>query len=268
MPEIIIAGNWKMNKTAPEAVELATKIKDGLKKEGQSLKKFGTVHKGTVPIFSVVICPPFTALGDVAKVLKGSEIKLGAQDMFWEEAGAYTGVISAGMLISSGCQFVILGHSERRIYFVETDLNVNRKIKRAISSGLRPIVCCGEKLEEREKGEAEVIVERQIRGALRAINEKDVVKCVIAYEPVWAIGTGKTATPGEAQEMHRFIRGILSKLYSQDISSSLSILYGGSVKPENTKELMEAKDINGALVGGASLNADSFLKIIKYGGNS
>jgi len=258
MPEIIIAGNWKMNKTTPEAVELVTKIKSGLELPAGCQAKLPTI----------VVCPPFTALGDVARVLKDSAIKLGAQDMFWEEEGAYTGVISAKMLISSGCQFVILGHSERRIYFTETDVNVNRKIKRAISSGLCPIVCCGEKLDEREKGKAEVIVERQIRGAFKDINEGDVVKCVIAYEPVWAIGTGKTATPGQAQEMHQFIRGIFSKLYSPRISSSLSILYGGSVKPENIKELMEAKDINGALVGGASLKPDSFLKIIKYGGNS
>ena len=253
MPESIIAGNWKMYKTGPEAVELVNKIKQGLSAHCAGCR--------------VIVCPPFTALGDVGKVLKDSTIDLGAQNMSWEEEGAYTGEISAGMLLSSGCQFVILGHSERRIHFGETDLNVNRKIKRAIFSGLRPIVCCGERIDEREKNEQELVVERQIRGALREIKKEDVIKSVIAYEPVWAIGTGKTATPAQAQDMHQFIRGIVSKLYSPAISSSISILYGGSVKPENIKELMEAKDINGALVGGASLNAESFLKIINLGGN-
>lgn len=251
MPEIIIAGNWKMYGTSSEAVGLAIKIKDGVKKKGQS------------QFFSVVVCPPFTVLGDVKKVLEGSSIKLGGQNMFWEKEGAWTGEVSAGMLVSAGCEFVILGHSERRLYFGERDSDINKKIKAAISAGLKPIVCCGEKLDERENGMAGEVVESQIRGVFDGIDGDNLQKCVIAYEPVWAIGTGKTATPQTAQEMHGVIRNLLSQLYSPAVAESLSILYGGSVKPENIKELMAEKDINGALVGGASLKADSFLKIIE-----
>ena len=252
MPEIIIAGNWKMYKTRSEAIDLVSKIKSGL-------------GGGKFP--TIVVCPPFTVLGEVAGTLKGSPLKLGAQDLFWEGEGAYTGEISARMLIDCGCQFVIIGHSERRIHFGELDSQVNRKIKQSLKSGLRPIVCCGEKLEERERGEAKAVVERQIKGAFSDLKEGEILKTIIAYEPVWAIGTGKTATPLQASEMHQFIRELLSRLYSPAVSSAISILYGGSVKPENIKELMGAKDIDGALVGGASLEANSFLKIIKYGGD-
>lgn len=252
MREIIIAGNWKMYKTGAEAVALVTELKKGL-------------DMADLP--TVVVCPPFTALGEVNRIIEDSVIKLGAQNMFWKEEGAYTGEISPRMLIALGCKFVILGHSERRIHFGETDCDINRKIKCALSSGIRPIVCCGERLEERERGEAKAVVEKQIRGVFSGIDQEEMVKCIIAYEPVWAIGTGKTATPGEAEEMHLFIRNLLAGMYSSDVSSSMSILYGGSVKPENIKELMGEEDIDGALVGGASLKPDSFLKIVGYGEN-
>ncbi|KPK97877.1 MAG: triosephosphate isomerase [candidate division Zixibacteria bacterium SM23_73_2] len=244
----IIAGNWKMFKDETEAFELATEIRKRLK---------------DVSSKRIVLCPPFTSIPSVKKAIQGSSIYLGAQNMHWEEEGAYTGEISAKMLLGSGCSFVILGHSERRAHFGETDQVINKKIKKAIEEGLTPIVCVGEILEERESGKTESVVEEQIRGAFEGINKKEIEKLVIAYEPVWAIGTGKTATPKQANEVHRFIREKISLLFNQEIAQKVCILYGGSVKPENSKDLLAEPDIDGALVGGASLRADSFDQIVR-----
>ncbi len=211
----------------------------------------------------VILCPPFTALASVKEATKGSNILLGAQNMHWEEKGAYTGEISPQMLLTIGCEYVILGHSERRSYFFETNENINLKVKSALKFGLIPIVCVGERLEEREANKTEQVVEDHVRGAFKGLSADLVKKCVIAYEPVWAIGTGKTATPGQANEVHIFIREILSSTCGKECAEKVNILYGGSVKPENSKELLETSDIDGALVGGASLDADSFDKIVK-----
>jgi triosephosphate isomerase len=246
----VIAGNWKMYKTDKEAYELASSLKDRLK---------------GVDSIKVVLCPPFTALSSVAKGIEGSNIVLGAQNMHWEDEGAFTGEISPGMLLSIGCSFVILGHSERRMYFGETNEIINKKLKKALEAGLNPIVCVGERLEERESGKTEKVVEDHIRGAFKELNPEQAKKAVIAYEPVWAIGTGKTASPKQANDVHRFIREKLKDLYSQEVSESKIILYGGSVKPENAKELLNQADIDGALVGGASLKPDSFEKIVRSG---
>jgi len=246
----IIAGNWKMYKTDKEAYELASSLKDRLR-DVNSVK--------------VVLCPPFTSLSSVKKGIQGSKILLGAQNMHWESEGAFTGEISAEMLLSSGCNFVILGHSERRMHFGETNDMVNKKLKKALEVGLVPIVCVGERLEHRETGKTEEVVEDHIRGAFEGLSQKEAEKVVIAYEPVWAIGTGKTATPKQANDVHRFIREKLSALYSEKVAQSINILYGGSVKPENSKELLEQTEIDGALVGGASLKSDSFEKIIRSG---
>lgn len=246
----IIAGNWKMNCTTKEAVQLATAIKRELFDEEK---------------IEVVVCPPFTALSSVSEILQDSPIELGAQDMFWELKGAYTGEISGQMLKELGCRYVIIGHSERRRYFVETNEMVNRKVKSALNQGLYPIICVGETKEEREKGVTERIVEEHIRGALKDVNNEEVLNCVIAYEPVWAIGTGINATPQQAQEIHSFIRNrLLTDLYGDNIAGKIRIQYGGSVTPENIKSLMSEPDIDGALVGGASLNAEGFVRIVRY----
>jgi len=246
----IVAGNWKMYKNDKEAYELASSLKDRLK-DVNSVK--------------VVLCPPFTALSSVKKGIEGSDILLGAQNMHWESEGAFTGEISADMLLSLGCSFVILGHSERRHLFGETSEIINRKLKKALDIGLTPIVCVGEKLEEREAGKTEEVVEEHIKGAFDGLGLEQAKKVVIAYEPVWAIGTGKTATPKQANEVHRFIREKLSALYSKELADSANILYGGSVKPENAKDLLKQADIDGALVGGASLKSESFEKIVRSG---
>lgn len=246
----IVAGNWKMYKTDKEAYELASSLKDRLK---------------DVDSVKVVLCPPFTALSSVKKGIEGSDILLGAQNMHWEPEGAFTGEISADMLLSLGCSFVILGHSERRNLFGETSEIINRKLKKALEAGLTPIVCVGEKLDEREAGKTEVVVEDHIKGAFDGLGLEEAAKAVIAYEPVWAIGTGKTATPKQANEVHRFIREKLSALYSKEMADSANILYGGSVKPENSKDLLKQADIDGALVGGASLKSESFEKIVRSG---
>ncbi len=246
MRKRIIAGNWKMNKNVTEAVELATEIKAG--------------HDNSD--VDVVVCPPFTDLYAVHQVIKDSPIALGAQDVFWEDKGAYTGQISADMLKSVGCRYVIIGHSERRQYFAETDETVNKKIKKALEYELTPIVCAGELLQEREAGETEMVVERQVRGAFDGVSKADAVDVVIAYEPVWAIGTGKVATPEQAQQVHKFIRDLLAKLYDREFADALRIQYGGSMKPENAAELLTREDIDGGLIGGASLKADSFLGIV------
>ncbi len=245
MREWIVAGNWKMNNTVKDAVALASAIKDGSK----------DIKGGTI-----IVAPVFTTLVSVAEAIKGSGIRLAAQNVFYEEKGAFTGEIAPAMLLDVGCTYVIIGHSERRKYFHETDEGVNAKTKKALASGLRPIVCVGETEEEREKGITEFVVGTQIRKGLYTI--ENLKNIVIAYEPVWAIGTGKNATPAEAQEVHAFIRSLLRKSYGEE-AAGVQILYGGSVTKDNIGELISMEDIDGALVGGASLKSDSFLSIIK-----
>jgi len=245
----ILAGNWKMNMTATQARELASKL---------------------VPLVSsikdrdIVLGPPFTSLSAVAETIKGSNIGLSAQNLHWEDKGAFTGEISAEMLLDLGCRYVIIGHSERRQYFGETDETVNRKAKQALRKGLLPILCAGETLAEREAGKLNDIIGRQVTGGLKDISADDMKKVVIAYEPVWAIGTGKTATPEQANEVHALIRQKVKALYSADIAEGLRIQYGGSVTPENISTLMAMPDIDGALVGGASLKPESFAALVKF----
>lgn len=245
----IIAGNWKMNETIDQSLDLATKLKSQVAK---------------VNDVDIVVCPPFTSLFAVGKTIRGTNISLGAQDIHWEEKGAYTGEISPGMLIDVGCRYVIIGHSERRQFFTETNQSVNRKVKATLKFGLTPIMCVGERLEERERGVTEGVVREHITRGLESLSREEVLKIVIAYEPVWAIGTGKTATPDQAQEVHSFIRKLLSELYDEVTASKVRIQYGGSVKPDNIFDLMREEDIDGALVGGASLDARSFAQIVKY----
>ncbi|MBI4335678.1 MAG: triose-phosphate isomerase, partial [Candidatus Omnitrophica bacterium] len=214
----------------------------------------------------IVVCPPFTALSEIAEITMDSNIGLGAQDIFWEEKGAFTGEVSAAMLKDAGCKYVIIGHSERRQYFHETNETVNRKLKRALASALAPIVCVGEKLDERESGKTFSVVEDHLTGAFKDVSGQDAVKVVIAYEPVWAIGTGKNATPQQAEEVHKFIRGVMAKIFSKEAAASIRIQYGGSVTPENVGSLMEQPDLDGALVGGASLKVGSFCDIVKTAG--
>jgi triosephosphate isomerase len=244
-----IAGNWKMYKNQSEVV--AT-IK-ALRKEVDGYEKV-----------EVVVCPTFTSLAAAAEALKGSSIGLGAQDVHWEDEGAYTGEISTAMLLDAGCDFVIIGHSERRQYFGETDETINRKIKKTLTTSLTPIFCIGETLEEREADRVSDVVLGQLRRGLAGLTEKDISRIIIAYEPVWAIGTGKTATPETAEEVHAMIRKWLTQNFSPELADSLRILYGGSVKPGNTAELMAQPDIDGGLVGGASLDAGSFAQIAKF----
>lgn len=248
MRKIFIAGNWKMNKTSAEAKELVSAIRDGLPE-----------NSGV----DVAVCPPFTALQSAIDILGESPVHVGAQNCYWEKSGAYTGEISCGMIKEMGCRYVIIGHSERRQYFGETDRTVNRRLKAALDAGLLPIVCIGETLDEREADKTFDVLRAQLEGGLESIGEDDMSRITIAYEPVWAIGTGKTATPDQAQEAHAFIRKEIARLSSEEIAASVRIQYGGSVKPDNAKELMSLPDVDGALVGGASLKADSFLNIIK-----
>jgi len=242
-----IAGNWKMHLTIPEARELASKI---------VRSSLG------LPEAEVAIAPPFTALSEVMKVLEDSPVQLAGQDIYWEEKGAFTGEISAPMLKNAGCQYVIIGHSERRQYFGETDSGVNKKIRAALQHGLFPIVCVGESLEEREKGETMAKVARQLVDGLNGVASDEFERVIIAYEPIWAIGTGKTATPAQAEEVHAFIREKLASRYGKNLATCAIILYGGSVKPANSYALMSEKNIDGFLVGGASLEAESFIQII------
>ena len=251
MRKPIIAGNWKMNKTIDEAVELAK----GIRRELYNVSNI-----------DIVLCPPFTALSEVNKIIKGSNIDLGAQDMYWEREGAWTGEVSPDMLKDSGARFVIIGHSERRTLFGETDEAVNRKVKSAINCGLIPIMCIGESLDERESGQTFKVIERHIKKGLSGLGKEWALKIVIAYEPVWAIGTGKTATPEQAQEAHSFIRDVLSNMYNEGISSLIRLQYGGSVNSDNIEDLMKEDDIDGALVGGASLKLESFIKIVRGAG--
>ncbi|MCG2714640.1 MAG: triose-phosphate isomerase [Candidatus Omnitrophica bacterium] len=249
MRKTIIAGNWKMYKNISEAIELS----NGLKRELFKLDFEST---------EVVLCPPFTALAEVAEVLSESDIGLGGQDMYWAEEGAFTGEISANMLKDAGCQYVIIGHSERRQFFAESNETVNKKIKAAIKCELTPIVCVGENLQEREQNKTFNVIEDHIKQALVDIDAQQMQKIVVAYEPVWAIGTGKTATPEQAQEVHKYIRDLLKKMYGEDVAQGVRIQYGGSVKPENILELMAKPDVDGALVGGASLKIDAFAAIV------
>ncbi len=249
MRKKVIAGNWKMNKNLGESLSLIKEIKLAM------LNISGKVD--------VIVCPPFTSLETGANLLKESPVKLGAQNMHFEDSGAFTGEISASMLKSVGCEYVILGHSERRTIFNENDEMINKKLKKALSSALKPIFCVGETLEEREANRTEKVIEKQIIEGLAGIPESEMKNIIIAYEPVWAIGTGKTATPAQAEEVHVFIRNLVKRLYSPSVSDSIIIQYGGSVKPDNSKELLNMPNIDGALVGGACLKADSFVEIIK-----
>jgi triosephosphate isomerase (TIM) len=248
MRKPIVAGNWKMNKNVGEAVALV----NGLKAE------LGTMDK-----VDVVVCPVFTALSAAADAVKGTKIDLGAQNCHWEKSGAFTGEIAVDMLRDVGCHYVILGHSERRQYFKETDEMVNKKAKAVLAAGLHPIVCVGELLQDRESGQTEKVVEAQVRGSLAGLSANDMLKTVIAYEPVWAIGTGKTATGQQAQDVHAFIRKTLKSLFDEHVAQSVRIQYGGSVKASNAKELFHMPDIDGGLIGGAALDARSFIDIVK-----
>lgn len=246
MRRLLIAGNWKMHKTVPEATDFVKELKELVKDVNDR---------------DILICPPFTALYPVSKEISDTNIKLGAQNMYFEEKGAFTGEISPLMLKDVGCSYVILGHSERRHIFGETDELINKKVLSAINHGITPILCVGEKLEEREAGETEKVIEKQVREGLKNVSkDRDFV---IAYEPVWAIGTGKTATPSLAEEVHQFIREVLTLMFGKEKANSVRILYGGSVKPENAEGLLKMDNIDGALVGGASLKAESFAKIVK-----
>lgn len=245
----LIAGNWKLNLLRAGAVDLVTSLRAGLAGEKRC---------------EVLVCPPFTALGAVAEAVKGTEIAVGGQDCYWAEAGAFTGEVAPSMLADAGCRYVLVGHSERRQFFGETDETVGKKLRAAQKAGLEPVVCVGERLEERERGVTQETVGRQLDGALGGLSKEDVQRLTLAYEPVWAIGTGKVATPAQAQEVHAFIRGRLAKLAGDAAAREVRILYGGSVNPENIRGLMDQPDVNGALVGGASLKADSFVKIVRY----
>jgi triosephosphate isomerase len=247
----LIAGNWKMYKNLEESIELASTLKSLVKDVDESKAE-------------IAICPVFVNLQAVAGVIKGSNIKLGAQNVYPKAEGAFTGEISPAMLRSVGCHYVIIGHSERREYFKETNEFINEKVKTVMEYGLLPILCVGEKLSDREKGTTNDVIRDHVTGGLKGITKEKVQHVVIAYEPVWAIGTGKTATTEQAQEVHKFIRGLLTELYDKPTAESMRIQYGGSVKPDNAKALMSMPDIDGALVGGAALKADSFEAIVKF----
>ncbi len=246
MRKPLVAGNWKMYKTPKETEEF--------------LKAFLPFVQNN-EIAEIAICPPYTSLYIAHQQIKDTSIKLGAQDVHWEDEGAFTGKISCKMLRDSGCHYVIIGHSEQRTYFYETDETVNKKIKKVLSNHLVPILCVGETLEQRNQNQQKEIVKMQIEKAFQTI--KDIGETVIAYEPVWAIGTGINATPEQAQEMHNFIRSLIQSLFNQEVAEKIRIIYGGSLKPENAKEIFSQKDIDGGLVGGASLKPDSFYKIIQ-----
>ncbi len=248
MRKKFIAGNWKMNTTLDEAVALA---KDVVKTMGNTSD------------VDIAICPPYTSLYAVSEVLKGSTVKLGAQDVHWEAKGAFTGKVSCAMLKSVGVTYVIIGHSEQRTYFHETNETVNKKVKATLAAGLLPIICVGETLEERKSGKMDAVIESHTVGAFAGISAEDALKCTIAYEPVWAIGTGETATPQQANEAHIFIRKLLVKLYGTSTAEQIRIQYGGSMKADNAKALLGQSDVDGGLIGGASLKASDFAGIVK-----
>jgi triosephosphate isomerase (TIM) len=248
MREPLVIGNWKMHGTLAEARPLATGVRDGVKR---------------VRGVEVAVCPPFTALAAVHGIVKDSVVALGAQNCHWDVGGAHTGEISPVMLAELGCRFVLLGHSERRREMGETDELINRKLSAVLAHGLTPVLCVGETGEERRQGLTFTTVEGQLRAGFAGVPPDGIVRCVLAYEPVWAIGTGVNATPGQAAEVHGYLRGLLSELTSKEMSQAIRILYGGSVKSDNAEELVTAADIDGALVGGASLNAQGFVAIVK-----
>ena len=247
--KIFIAGNWKMNKTAAETKELCEALK----------AKFASFCPCKA---EVAVCPPFTSIATAVEALKGSNIKVGAQNIHWADNGAFTGEISGAMLKEMGIEYVIIGHSERRQYFGETDETVNKRIAAALKYDLKPIVCIGETLEEREGNKTEEVLAKQIKDGFANIAAADMAEVTIAYEPVWAIGTGKTATPDMAEETHAFIRKTFADLYGAEVAEALVIQYGGSMKPENSKDLVAQKDIDGGLIGGAALKADSFYDLV------
>lgn len=246
MRKTIIAGNWKMNKTNAEAVEMLTELK-------------GLV--AGIENVGIVIGAPFTALSDAVKAVEGSNIEIAAENVYPKESGAYTGEVSPLMLKSIGVKYVILGHSERREYFHESDEFINEKVKAVLAAGMLPILCIGEKLEDRESGRTAEVTETQIRGGLKGLTAEEAAKVIVAYEPVWAIGTGKTATPEDAQAIHKFIRNYIAKLYDQKVADEVIIQYGGSMKASNAPELLAQPDIDGGLIGGASLKAETFVPI-------
>ena len=246
--KLIVAGNWKMNKTAAEALALVGNLK---------------LELANIREVDIVICPPFTALESVSKVILDSNLRLGAQNMSEQNFGAFTGEICAGMLKEFSVRYVILGHSERRQHQKESNALIARKAAAAHGASLKPIVCVGETLAEREEGQTDKVLETQVRGSLAGLTKEQMVETVIAYEPVWAIGTGKTATTQQAQDAHAFIRSLLVKIFDEAVAKKVRIQYGGSVKPANARELMGQPDVDGALVGGASLEARSFADIIK-----
>lgn len=248
MRKPMIAGNWKMYKDVMESIELVNAVK-------REVFDVGNVD--------IVVVPPYVNISEVSEMLSESNISTGGQNCHWEPEGAFTGEIAVGMLKSVGCKYVVIGHSERRKYFGETDETVNLKVKAVIGQGLIPIMCVGETLEERESEKTMDVVKTQVEGGLKGLSADEIKDLIIAYEPVWAIGTGKTATPEQAQEVHATIRGLLGNMYSDDLAGATRILYGGSVKPDNVEELMKEKDIDGGLIGGASLKPDSFIALVK-----
>jgi triosephosphate isomerase (TIM) len=246
--KLIVAGNWKMNKTVAEALDLVNDLK---------------IELTNIKEVDIVVCPPFTALSEVSKAILDSNLRLGAQNMSEHNVGAYTGEIAAVMLKEFSVRYVILGHSERRQYQKESDELISKKAQAAHGASLKPIVCVGETLAEREANQTEKVLEKQVRGSLAGITKEQIVETIIAYEPVWAIGTGKTATTAQAQESHAFIRRLLTEIYDEAAARRVRLQYGGSVKPANARELMSQPDVDGALVGGASLEPRSFADIIK-----
>jgi triosephosphate isomerase len=248
MRQYVIAGNWKMNLTVAQSVELAKEIVEAAK----------DIKKATV-----VITPTFLATAKVADVVKGTNVKLAVQDIHWEDQGAYTGKVSVDMVKELGVEFVIIGHSEQRQYFGETDETINKKVKKVLEAGLTPVVCIGETLEEREGGKLESTLKTQITGSYAGISSEDVAKTVVAYEPVWAIGTGVTATDEQAQETQKYVRSVIAEMSGEEVANGITIQYGGSMKPANAEGLLSQDDIDGGLIGGAALKAEMFLGIIE-----
>ena len=248
MRKKIVAGNWKMNKTGAQAVEFARALK----------AKIENISKT-----EIIICPPYTALTALSEILKGTRAGIGAQNVHWEPSGAFTGEISVEMLEDAGCSHVLIGHSERRQFFGETNKTVNQRIKRTLTTNITPIVCIGETLEQREQGKTNDVVGSQVREGLAGLINDQVQRLILAYEPVWAIGTGVTATPEQAEEVHQFIRNLIIEMFSPQIAEGIHILYGGSMKPSNIKELVTQNNIDGGLIGGASLKVESFAEMIK-----
>lgn len=247
MPKYVIAGNWKMNKTVEESVELAKEIK---------------AAAAGIENVDIVVTPTYLATAKVADVLAGSNVKVAVQDVHWEDAGAFTGKVSVDQVKAAGAEYVILGHSEQRQYFGETDETVNKKTVKTLAGGLTPIVCIGETLEEREGGKLEAVLSTQIKGAYAGITAEDAAKTIVAYEPVWAIGTGVTASDEQAQDTQAYCRSVVAELYGEAVAANITIQYGGSMKPANAEGLLGQKDIDGGLIGGAALQADTFLGII------